>query len=193
LHNFITQDGTRRMRLEPRDAARVGLLATSLMEARLRAARVAQFAQPAHRAVTDRRVRREIRRAKIYAFCASRRARRIGVARTITDKRVSRNLSKSVSHAARAATFAIRPRPRHRVRNTALAVVGTSAAAATAYGAWRRYAASASGAPNAPPATDTAETRGQGGARETQPTPQQRDAEPTSQQVAGELGRSRVS
>lgn len=182
LQNFVRQYGMREVRLHPRGALGVGQFASSLEVAQLRAARarkqVAQIAQPARRAVTDRRVRRETRRAKAYAFCASHRARRIGIAKALTDKRVARNLRKSASHAARAARFAIHPRPSHRVRNTTLAVVGTSAAAAAAYGGWKRYASSASPprspSMDIPSAATTADTEeGAGTAGETNTTPRE--------------------
>ena len=177
MQNFIRGYGMREARLHPRGALRVGQFASSLAVVRLRAARarkqVAHIAQPARRAVTDRRVRREIRRAKVYAFCASHRARRIGIAKALTDKRITRNLRKSASHTARAASFAIHPRPSHRLRNTTLAVVGTSAAAAAAYRSWKRHASFVSPSTGIPSAASTAHTQGAGSVDETNTTPQE--------------------
>ena len=119
--------------------------------------RASQMVEPARRLATDRRVRTETRRAKAHASRAAHRAQRVGIAKALGDKCVARNLRKSASHAARAASLAIHPRPSHRLRNTTLVVVGGGAASAAAYGGWKRYFTSAA----ASPSTDGAAASGE--------------------------------
>ena len=76
------------------------------------------------RQVSDRRVRRELRRATLHAALAARRARDIGAARATGDRRVTRGFQRSSLHAVRALSFSINPPPSHRVRNTVLIVTG---------------------------------------------------------------------
>ena len=76
--------------------------------------------------VSDRRVRRELRRAAIHAALAARRARSIGASRATGDRRVTRGLQRSTVHAVRAVSFSINPPPSHRVRNTVLIVTGAA-------------------------------------------------------------------
>jgi hypothetical protein len=76
--------------------------------------------------VSDRRVRRELRRAAFHAALAARRARNIGPSRASGDRRVTRGIQQSTRHAARALSFSISPPPSHRVRNTVLIVTGAA-------------------------------------------------------------------
>jgi hypothetical protein len=78
------------------------------------------------RRVSDRRVRRELRRATFHAALAARRARDIGAGRATGDRRVTRGFQRSTLHAARALSFSISPPPSHRVRNTVLIVTGAA-------------------------------------------------------------------
>ena len=78
--------------------------------------------------VSDRRVRRELRRATFHAGLAARRARNVGAARATGDRRVTRGFQRSTLHAARALSFSINPPPSHRVRNTVLIVTGAATA-----------------------------------------------------------------
>ncbi len=78
------------------------------------------------RKVSDRRVRRELRRAAFHAALAARRARNIGPSRASGDRRVTRGIQQSTRHAARALSFSISPPPSHRVRNTVLIVTGAA-------------------------------------------------------------------
>jgi hypothetical protein len=78
------------------------------------------------RRVSDRRVRRELRRATFHAALAARRARDIGAARATGDRRVTRGFQRSSLHAVRALSFSITPPPSHRVRNTVLIVTGAA-------------------------------------------------------------------
>ena len=78
------------------------------------------------RRVSDRRVRRELRRATFHAALAARRARSIGPSRAKGDRRVTRGIQQSTRHAARALSFSISPPPSHRVRNTVLIVTGAA-------------------------------------------------------------------
>ena len=78
------------------------------------------------RRVSDRRVRRELRRATFHAALAARRARNVGAARATGDRRVTRGFQRSTLHAARALSFSINPPPSHRVRNTVLIVTGAA-------------------------------------------------------------------
>ena len=76
--------------------------------------------------VSDRRVRRELRRAAIHAALAARRARNIGASKATGDRRVTRGLQRSTIHAVRAVSLSINPPPSHRVRNTVLIVTGAA-------------------------------------------------------------------
>lgn len=76
--------------------------------------------------VSDRRVRRELRRAAFHAALAARRARSVGPARAGGDRRVTRGFQRSTRHAARALSFSISPPPSHRVRNTVLIMTGAA-------------------------------------------------------------------
>ena len=78
--------------------------------------------------VSDRRVRRELRRAAFHAAMATRRARSIGAAKATGDRRVTRGFQQSTRHAARALSFSISPPPSHRLRNTLLIVTGAATA-----------------------------------------------------------------
>jgi hypothetical protein len=78
------------------------------------------------RQVSDRKVRRELRRATFHAALAARRARNIGAARATGDRRVTRGFQRSSLHAVRALSFSINPPPSHRVRNTVLIVTGAA-------------------------------------------------------------------
>jgi len=78
------------------------------------------------RRVSDRRVRRELRRAAFHAALAARRARSVGPSRAKGDRRVTRGIQESTRHAARALSFSINPPPSHRVRNTVLIVTGAA-------------------------------------------------------------------
>ena len=66
------------------------------------------------RQVSDRRVRRELRRATLHAALAARRARDIGAARATGDRRVTRGFQRSSLHAVRALSFSINPPPARR-------------------------------------------------------------------------------
>jgi hypothetical protein len=76
--------------------------------------------------VSDRRVRRELRRAAIHAALAARRARSIGASKATGDRRVTQGFQRSTLHAVRALSFSINPPPSHRVRNTVLIVTGAA-------------------------------------------------------------------
>jgi hypothetical protein len=76
--------------------------------------------------VSDRRVRRELRRAALHAALATRRARSIGASKATGDRRVTRGFQRSTLHAARALSFSISPPPSHRLRNTVLIVTGAA-------------------------------------------------------------------
>jgi hypothetical protein len=79
--------------------------------------------------VSDRRVRRELRRAAFHAALATRRARSVGGTRAARDRRVTSGLQRSTRHAARALSFSISPPPSHRVRNTVLIATGAATTA----------------------------------------------------------------
>jgi hypothetical protein len=78
------------------------------------------------RRVSDRRVRRELRRAALHAALATRRARSIGASKATGDRRVTRGFQRSTLHAARALSFSISPPPSHRMRNRVLIVTGAA-------------------------------------------------------------------
>ena len=75
--------------------------------------RVKRFAGRAR----DRRVRKEVLRAKIFAFWATKRARRIGPVNAVTDRQVVRLIQESAKHTARAAEYTVHPPKSHRLRN----------------------------------------------------------------------------
>jgi hypothetical protein len=105
------------------------------------------------RRVSDRRVRRELRRAAFHAALAARRARSVGPSRAKGDRRVTRGIQQSTRHAARALSFSISPPPSHRMRNTVLIVTG---AATTVVAVVAIRSKPWQSADEAAPATDTA-------------------------------------
>ena len=78
--------------------------------------------------VSDRRVRRELRRAAFHAALAGRRARHVGPGSALSDRRVTRAMQRSSGHLVRAVSLSVNPPPSHRVRNTVLVVAGSAAA-----------------------------------------------------------------
>jgi hypothetical protein len=115
--------------------------------------RAQDLAQPARRAVSDRKVHAETRRARADAVHAAHRVRRIGVASALTDKRVARKLRHATHHASRAASLSISAPRRHRVRNTTIAVVAAGTLAGAAY-AVRPKVATMAGTADAPMGSD---------------------------------------
>ena len=132
----ITTQGARLVRRHPRRAVSMGLITVSALrsinaaDARRRAQRLAR---PASRAVSDRKVHAETRRATDDALHAARRVQRIGAASALTDKRVARKLRHATHHASRAASLSISSPRRHPVRNTTIAVAAAGALAGAAY------------------------------------------------------------
>ena len=80
------------------------------------------------RRISNRRVRRELRRATFHAALAARRARRVGPLAAAGDRRVTRGLRRASQHASRAAVFAVNPPPTHRVRNATRIAIGAGSA-----------------------------------------------------------------
>jgi len=136
MRTHITTQGARLVRRHPRRAVSIGLLTVSALRS-INAAdarrRAQHLAEPVTRAVTDRKVHAETRRAKADALHAAQRVQRIGVASALTDKRVARKLRHATHHASRAASLSIGSRRRHRVRNSTIAVVAAGALAGAAY------------------------------------------------------------
>jgi hypothetical protein len=95
--------------------------------------RAQQLAEPARRAASDHKVRAETRRARADALHAAHRVQRIGLASSLTDKRVARKLRHATHHASRAASLSISSPRRHRVRNTSIVVVAAGTLAGAAY------------------------------------------------------------
>lgn len=112
------------------------------------------------RRVSDRRVRRELRRAAFHAALAARRARSVGPSRAKGDRRVTRGIQQSTRHAARALSFSISPPPSHRMRNTVLIVTGAAttvvAVVAIRSKPWQSGDAAVPAAETAAPVTDDA-------------------------------------
>ena len=123
----------------PRRAVRLGLLASSLFvtvrlgEVRGSAASVIDSVKDA---ATHSDVHAERRRAARHTSRSVRRAKRLGVHRSLTDRRVARDLRRASLHASRAVSLAVRPPPRRR-RKAAIVVAGTGAMTAFAYGRLR--------------------------------------------------------
>ncbi|HSS54309.1 MAG TPA: hypothetical protein VLK79_06645 [Gaiellales bacterium] len=136
MSTHITTQGARLVRRHPRRAVSIGLLTVSALRS-INAAdarrRAQHLAEPVTRAVSDRKVHAETRRAKADALHAAQRVQRIGVASALTDKRVARKLRHATHHASRAASLSIGSPRRHRVRNSTIAVVAASALAGAAY------------------------------------------------------------
>ncbi len=153
----ITTQGARLVRRHPRRTVGMGLITVSALRS-INAAdarrRAQDLAQPARRAVSDRKVHTESRRARADALHAAKRVRRIGVASALTDKRVARKLRHATHHASRAASLSIGSPPRHRVRNTTIAVVAAGTLAGAAYAARPKIAAMGSGTADAPIGSD---------------------------------------
>jgi hypothetical protein len=136
MSTHITTLGARLVRRHPRRAVSIGLLTVSALRS-INAAdarrRAQHLAEPVTRAVSDRKVHVETRRAKADALHAAQRVQRIGVASALTDKRVARKLRHATHHASRAASLSIGSPRRHRVRNSTIAVVAAGALAGAAY------------------------------------------------------------
>ena len=157
MSKHITTQGARLVRRHPRRAVSMGLITVSALRS-INAAdarrRAQHLAQPARRAVSDRKVHAETRRARADALHAAHRVQRIGVASALTDKRVARKLRHATHHASRAASLSISSPRRHRVRNTTIAVVAAGTLAGAAYAVRPKVAAMASGAADAPMGSD---------------------------------------
>jgi len=97
--------------------------------------------EPVKRAATDRRVRKEARRASENATRAARRVQQVGFANALNDRKVARYSKRATDHATKAANLATNP-PANRMRKVTVVVLGTSELAGVAYGGWRRTAAS---------------------------------------------------
>ncbi len=149
----ITTQGARLVRRHPRRAVSMGLITVSALRS-INAAdarrRAQHLAKPARRAVSDRKVHAETRRAKDDALHAARRVQRIGVASALTDKRVARKLRHATHHASRAASLSISSPRRHPVRNTTIAVVAAGTLAGAAYAVRTKNVTLASGTADAP-------------------------------------------
>lgn len=111
---------------------RLGTLVVAMVVRR----RLQELTETADRALTDPRVRRELRRAAGHTSRATRRARHIGPAQAMGDRCIAREMHRTHRHLARAVDLAIHPRRSHRVRNVALASAAV-AAAGTVYTARR--------------------------------------------------------
>jgi hypothetical protein len=129
----------------PKRAMRMGMLAgrhpvrtVKIIELTRQANRVKE---PVKRAATDRRVRKEARRASENATLAARRVQQIGFANALNDRKVARYSKRATDHATKAANLATNP-PKNRMRKVTVVVLGTGALAGAAYGGWRRTTAS---------------------------------------------------
>ena len=153
----ITTQGARLVRRHPRRAVSMGLITLSALrsinaaDARRRAQRLAR---PASRAVSDRKVHAETRRATDDALHAARRVQRIGAASALTDKRVARKLRHATHHASRAASLSISSPRRHPVRNTTIAVVAAGTLAGAAYAVRTKTMMAPTGTADAPMGSD---------------------------------------
>ena len=114
---------------------RLGSLVVAMVVRR----RLQALTESADRALTDPRVRRELRRAAGHASRATSRARRIGPQHAMGDRCVAREVHRTRRHLTRAAGLAAHPRRSHRVRNAAL--VSAAVASAGAVYAARRATA----------------------------------------------------
>ena len=116
--------------------------------------RAQHLAGPTRRAVSDRKVHAETRRAKADALHAAHRVQRIGVASALSDKRVARKLRHATHHASRAASLSIGSPRGHRVRNTTIAVAAAGTLAGAAYAVRPRTATPPSDMADAPMGSD---------------------------------------
>jgi hypothetical protein len=123
--------------------------------------RAQHLAEPARRAVSDRKVHAETRRAKADALHAAHRVQRIGMASALTDKRVARKLRQATHHASRAASLSISSPRRHRARNTTIAVVAAGTLAGAAYAVRSIIATAPSDTADAPTGSDQSAAEGE--------------------------------
>lgn len=99
-------------------------LTSSFIQPALKAAALKdQTADAARRIASDRKVHAETQRAIISAVLAARRARRIGMSRAASDRRVSRHIRHATKHASRAATLVVHPPRRGRFKKVATVIV----------------------------------------------------------------------
>ena len=129
----------------PTRAARMGMLAGRHPRRTVKIVAITRQAnrmkEPVKRAATDRRVRKEARRASENATLAARRVQQVGLANALNDRKVARYSKRATEHATKAANLATNP-PTNRLRKVTVVVLGTGALAGVAYGGWRRNAAS---------------------------------------------------
>ena len=129
----------------PTRAARMGMLAGRHPRRTVKIVGITRQAnrmkEPVKRAATDRRVRKEARRASENATLAARRVQQVGLANALNDRKVARYSKRATEHATKAANLATNP-PTNRLRKVTVVVLGTGALAGVAYGGWRRNAAS---------------------------------------------------
>jgi hypothetical protein len=175
----ITTQGARLVRRHPRRAVGMGLMTVSALRSITAAdarRRAQHLTEPAMRAVSDRKVHSETRRARADALHAAHRVQRIGVASALTDKRVARKLRHATHHASRAASLSIGSARRHRVRNTTIAVVAAGTLAGAAYAVRPKIATMAFGTADAPTGSDPNATDTESAVAATQAETQQASA-----------------
>lgn len=137
-----TKLGLRTVRRHPRKAVWAGRLAVRNWKTTLfvvqTTRRVSRVGPQASRVAHDRGIRREAKRATAEASNAVRRARAIGLARVMEDKRFARNVRRAGTHAGKATHRAIHPPNEHRLRNSSMAILGAGIAAGGAVYGWSR-------------------------------------------------------
>jgi hypothetical protein len=140
MNRRIRRVGLRTIRRHPRAVLRASLFAgrhwrgvTGIAGAVLP---VTRRAQGAAQAVTDPRVRSEARLAVTGLADAARRARRLGIAGALEDKRIAAQLRGASRHASNAVAAGRSPR-RRPVARASVVSAGVGALAAAGYVGWR--------------------------------------------------------
>ena len=144
MNRELASHGIRLVSRHPGHAMRMGMMAgrhprRTMMIVEL-TRRANRMKDPVKRAATDRRVRKEARRASENATLAARRVQQVGFANALNDRKVARYSRRATDHATKAANLAANP-PASRLRKVTVVVLGTGALAGVAYGGWRRTAA----------------------------------------------------
>src|SRR3954451_6764882 len=143
--------GRRRRGRLSRGRDQVTTISTSLRDG------VSTISVPVQRTVSDPRLHEQARRAAWDTALAMRRARSVGAARALDDRRVASHLGSAQRHLSKAAGIAVERRRRHPVRRATLILLGAGVTTGAVWTGWRARSTSAA-QPSAaePPPTDYA-------------------------------------
>lgn len=139
----ILTTGSRTVGRHPGKALRVSLIAIRHRRAILvvtkATRRATELGATVKRATANPKVQAEASSAVSSLVLAGKRARRVGVAKATTDKKVAAQLQRAGRHASKALTAARHPRRKRRVVRTTTIVTGAGALGGVAYAGWKTY------------------------------------------------------